>query len=742
MSSTFRNSLRLQLVLLIGLMAMGSAVGYVLLTARQTRVQIEQDQFDLQRLLATRMASQLGQDMVARANEMRFLSGLPRLRDPLRPAADKQSLLMDVKTHYPVYAWVGITDATGRIQASTEPRINGYDVSQRSWFTGGSRGLHHEDIHESVLLGKLIPRPELDELPLRLIDIALPLQDMEGNFIGVLAAHLSLDWTYRLRANLLDQLDNHALEMLLVNRSGDVIIGSPNLPAGTANLSTLDVVRQAQTGQIRTSVETWPDGKRYLSTAAPALGSHPYPGLGWAVLVRTSEQAAFEDARRLAWFTLATGLGMALAFSWFIWWGVGRLLRPLESLSRAAADINVQGPLAALPEPQGNDEVAVFTRSFAKLVNALGESRERFQHLFDHAPVAMAFVAPDGQLKLINSRFTQLLGYEARHLPHVDQWFELAFSDRPAREAARARWQQVLQRLGQAPLMLPTTEHALRRLDGTGCTVQASGIVLPDGLLVSFHDLTERELAAQEIRRLNAELEQRVVERTAELSAANRELDSFAYSVSHDLRAPLRTVNGFAQLLENDFAQRLGSDGAEYLHRIRGGLRRMGELIEGLLALSRYTKKPLVRETVDLSAIATRRLAELAAADPDRVVSVAVAPDLVADCDRSLAEALLVNLLDNAWKYSSKTADAQIRFEHGEVDGLQGFCVSDNGAGFDMARAGRLFEPFQRMHSASEFQGTGVGLATVHRIVDRHGGRIVAWSAPGQGARFCFTLRA
>ena len=255
-------------------------------------------------------------------------------------------------------------------------------------------------------------------------------------------------------------------------------------------------------------------------------------------------------------------------------------------------------------------------------------------------------------------------------------------------------------------------------------------------------DLTERERAAQEIRRLNAELEQRVIERTAELSAANRELNAFAAAVTHDLRAPLRTVNGFVQILMDEFAGLLGDEGRQHLQRIQNGTRRMGELIEGLLALSHHTNKPLDRTRVDLSTIATRRLAELAAAEPARQVVVEVEPGLVADCDAALAEALLVNLLDNAWKYSARTPQAHIRFCRDTVDGLSGFCVCDNGAGFDMAKAGHLFEPFQRLHHPSEFQGTGVGLATVRRIVDRHGGRITVQAAPGQGARFCFTLRA
>lgn len=450
-----RNSLRLQLVLLIGLLAMVSTVGYVVLTTQLMQDQIARDQFKLQRVLATRMASQLEQDMAARTREMRFLASMDRLRDPARSPQDKQAMLMAQKAAHPYYAWIGITDAQGHILASTEPRINGVDVSPRSWFLGGRQGLYHEDIHDAVLLGKLLPPPRLDELPLRLIDVALPLRDPQDRFIGVLAAHLSLDWTYQLRDHLLAQIEDRSLEMLLVNRSGDVIVGSRTLPAKTANLSSLDVVKQARAGQIATAVERWPDGRRYLSAAAPALGTSPYPGLGWVVLVRLDEAAALAEARQLGWISLALGLSSALAFSWIIWWAVGRKLRPMERLSEAAERIDPDRPLVPLPVVDGEGEVAVFAGSMARLVNALGQSRERFQHLFNHAPVAMAFASPQGEVLFINARFTALLGYDQRHITHIDQWFAQAFPDGPARDRARERWTGALRHFGQTPARFP-----------------------------------------------------------------------------------------------------------------------------------------------------------------------------------------------------------------------------------------------------------------------------------------------
>lgn len=231
-----------------------------------------------------------------------------------------------------------------------------------------------------------------------------------------------------------------------------------------------------------------------------------------------------------------------------------------------------------------------------------------------------------------------------------------------------------------------------------------------------------------------------LIEAQAELEAANKELEAFAYAVSHDLRAPLRALSGFSHALIEDYGPKLTGEAHDFLDQIALASRRMGELIDGLLTLSRSTRGELQWEEVDLSAHAVLILTEHAKAEPSRRVTWTVEPGLSARCDSRLIGVVLANLLDNAWKYTGGTLEPTIRLYAERRGDEQIYCVADNGAGFDMRHAAKLFQPFQRLHRQDEFPGIGIGLATVQRIVHRHGGRIQATAAPGKGAVFSFSL--
>ena len=292
-------------------------------------------------------------------------------------------------------------------------------------------------------------------------------------------------------------------------------------------------------------------------------------------------------------------------------------------------------------------------------------------------------------------------------------------------------------------IRLRTHEGEIRWIDATARLVRNHD-ERPEHLSIvgTFDDISSGKIAEMTLRNINLELEARVRMRTAELEASNRELEAFSYSVSHDLRAPLRSIDGFTRIIEEELGDRLDPGARENLERIRSFAARMAHLTDDLIELARFSRHPLRKENVDLSEMALQIIEDLRAQEPSRTVEVEITSDLIVTADRSLMRVVLENLLGNAWKFTSRCEVARISFRADISGERRVFAVSDNGVGFDMAFAANLFRAFDRMHHQGEFPGSGIGLANVHRIIQRLGGQIWATAAPDEGATFHFTLDA
>jgi PAS domain S-box-containing protein len=518
-------------------------------------------------------------------------------------------------------------------------------------------------------------------------------------------------------------------------------------PAVEAYLRRLPVQFADAVGRGPSSEPVSVRGETWRVASAPLRGDRRPEWLIVSLNPMELEQrtATFGDKEFLMAALMTGALAVVAA------WAVSQsIAAPLLTLDRNARRL-VAGETDTIAPIAGSDEIGRLATTLNELTQKVHErqsrledanlelqrSRQRLLGHFEHTPVAAMELDERGHILRWNAAAECIFGWTAAEV--LGKRFDFIVPE-AIRSAIDEVWNRLLARTGGF-------RNDNQNVTKDGRTIDCEWYNTPFldehgrvyGIACLVLDVTERTRADEEIRRLNADLERRVAERTAELSRALKELETFSYTVAHDLRSPLRSIAGFSQALQEDCGTWLRSAGVDHLDRIRAATQRMSDLIDALLTLARVSRHELKREPVDLSELVEQELVRYRQLEPQRDVYTTVAPGLVVSGDRGLLRIAIHNLVDNAWKFSRHASPARIEF--GTSPGPDGreFFLRDNGVGFDPAHAAHLFQPFQRLHRVDEFEGHGVGLATVHRILDRHGGHIRLDSHPGAGTTCYFT---
>ena len=727
-------SLRTRLIWL-GVFTLLPAFGFIVYSALDQRQQaMEQARNEASRLLQSAALEQ--QQLVDGAQQQLItLAQLPIVRDH---ALTKRcnSTLAALRGQHRHFGNIGVIGRDGWLRCSAVPVRSPVYLGDRDYYRAAitSRDFSVSDYQ----IGRVFKKST--------VAFARPVFDDRGEIQDVVFISVDIASWFK------DVVANTALpkdaSLLLANDRGTIFARHPDPETWTGKTLPDSAVIKAILAQPKASSVDGIglDGVRRLHVFAPIRTS----ASGRAYLIAGIPSAElFTDANR-NFLAALTGISLiAVLVAAIAWVGGSRfILSPIHALTDAAKRLGAGDLKARTGLPHTGDELGGLAQAFDNMADTLEQrdaqlrmSEARLANIVNNAGDAIISVDEDQRIVAYNRAAEQIFGHAPTSALGQPLDMLLPSSIGAAhREHVRAFGREA----GATRVMGAGREVAGRRADGSLFPAEASISKVVEGGQLIFtailRDVTERHRAEEEIRKLNEELEHKVVERTAQLESANRELEAFSYSVSHDLRAPLRAIDGFSQALLEDYEAKLDDQGRHYLQRIRAATQRMGELIDDLLQLSRVTRAEMRSTKVDMSALTESVIEELRRADPERQVETVIQPGLEASGDPHLLRIVMVNLLSNAWKFTSRQPTARIEFGLAGDGDERIFFVSDNGAGFDMQYVDKLFGAFQRLHSPGEFPGTGIGLATVQRIIHRHGGQVRAEGVVGQGAAFYFTL--
>ena len=595
-------------------------------------------------------------------------------------------ILHGVSKDFPVIERIFLADNTGTLMADAPavPAVRGKNFAGRDWYQGVVNGW--QPYISGVYQRAAEPRYSV-------IAAAIPIKAEKEKTVGILVLQVRLDtlidWSKSIKvggAGFVYVVDKHGR----LAAHPKILLQSQIL-----DYSTVPVVQKVLRGQKGVEISFNPLEKEERVAAYAPIG-----GSGWGVIATEPTTSAFqkrdEDLKELlVRYGFIFLMSCVLAYV---------ILRAVSARQRAEAD----------------------RQRVEKLMNSVIENNPVMIFLKD---------AKDLRFMLFNKAAEEITGFKRDEL--IGKSDHDLFTNNEA-DFFTAKDRHVLRQRDvlDIPEQTIQTRHAGLRVLHTRKMALLDDTGDPQYLLGVSEDITERKRAEESIRQLNIDLQKQ----SDQLQAANKELEAFSYSVSHDLRAPLRSIDGFSQALQEDYADKLDSEGKDHLRRVRASTQRMGQLIDDMLNLSRITRGEMRCESIDLTAMAEVIAADLQKTAPGRDVEFVISEGLVVQGDARLLRIMLDNLLNNAWKYTSKQPRARIEVGFAQNNGQSAYFVRDDGVGFDMAYAGKLFGAFQRLHGMAEFSGTGIGLATVQRIIHRHGGRVWAQGKVDQGATFYFTI--
>jgi PAS domain S-box-containing protein len=664
------------------------------------------------------------------------LAQLPQVRGGDRKTCG--ALLSDLQARYGVYANLGVIDTDGNIFCSAKPLSGPLDVRDRGYY---KRALETRAFSVSgYLVESITDKPSLT--------FALPVLGPAGQTESIVFAALDLQWLSQLVAGI--NIPS-GTTITVLDRNGIILARYPD-PEKWVGFDAHEspIAKTLLAGSSEGMIETTGvDGvlRLYAFTSLSGMadtGAYVYAGI--------PASYAYDEENRLL-LQHVVGLGLVALFAILAAWFAGDyfIVGQARALSQAArkladGDLSVRSGVV-----HGRGELGKLAEAFDRMAESLEQQQDFTRTLLENLAEGVIACDAEGRLTVFNRAVREWHGLDALSVP-AEEWFgfhdlydkddktHLSRTDLPLYRALNG------ERVRGVELNIAAKSRPRRRIVVSGDPLfNAAGRKI--GAVIAMHDISGQRhaeellrLNAEELQRLNAELEQRVAERTKQIETVNKELEAFSYSVSHDLRAPLRIMDGFSRLLLKRYSNVLDATGQDFLQRIRTGSQRMELLIQDLLRLSKVTRCELRGEAVDLSGMTREIIDRFHESAPDRSIEVSIEDGLAAFGDGNLIHIALENLLGNAWKFTRNRTRARIDFGKTEIDGEQVFFVRDNGAGFNKSQVHRLFGAFQRLHGENEFPGTGIGLAIVQRIIKRHGGRVWAEGDVEQGAAFYFTL--